>query len=182
MIGDLNINYNMEEWKQIPDYEMYEVSNLGQVRRWNKAGTKFKEITPKAWGNNPYLMFTVCKHRKPTKIYFHRILAQLFLPNDNPKEFTDVCFKDNVCTNTDLSNLYWSNQDLRMKRRKAEGKYENISYNAKLSEDQVREIRSRWTNRSWSPCPTQGKLAQEYGVHHWTIHACIKRITWKSIQ
>jgi hypothetical protein len=171
-----------EIWKSIPDYEMYEVSNKARVRRWNVSGTKSREITPKAWGINPYLMFTVCKSRKPTKLYLHRILAQLFLPNDNPRENIDVCFKDGVCTNTDLSNIYWSNQDLRMKRRKAEGKYENVSHNAKLSEDQVREIRSRWFNRLWTPCPTQGNLAKEYGVHPWTIHACIKRITWKNVK
>ena len=172
----------MEVWKAIPDYEMYEVSNLGNVRRWNLARTKAKEITPKAWGINPYLMFTVCKYCKPTKIYLHRTLARLFLPNDNPGLNPDVCFKDGDIANTDISNLYWSNQDARMKRRKAEGKYKDLPNNCKLSEDQVREIRARWFNRLWTPCPTQTKLAKEYGVHPWTIHACIKRITWKDLK
>ena len=167
-----------EIWKEIPNYEMYEVSNLGNVRRWNLTRTKFREIVPKAWGNNRYLMFTVCKHRKATKVYLHRILAQLFLPNDNPKELTDVCFTDNVCTNTDLSNLYWSNQDQRMKRRKAEGKYDPNLCNAKLTPLDV--ITCRWMKTH--KAMTYKELAKYYNVHPWTIYACVKRITWKHIE
>jgi hypothetical protein len=167
-----------EIWKAVPAYEMYEVSNLGNVRRWNLARTKFREIVPKAFGKNPYLMFTVCKNRKATKIYLHRILAQLFLPNDNPKELTDVCFLDGVRTNTDLSNLYWSNQDQRMKRRKAEGKYDPNKGNAKLSKLDVATIRWMKHHKAMS----YKQLAVYYNVHPWTIYACVKGITWKSVQ
>ncbi len=32
MIGDINlINNTTEEWKSIPDYEMYQISNYGRV-------------------------------------------------------------------------------------------------------------------------------------------------------
>jgi hypothetical protein len=127
-------------------------------------------------------MFTVSKNGDFTKLYLHRVLATLFVANDNPKEFVDVCFKDGNITNTVASNVYWSNQKERMGRRKKEGKYNTEGYNAKLTEQDVRDIRTKWHNRIWEPCESQAQMAKHYGVHSWSIYACIKRITWKHVQ
>jgi len=172
----------MENWKAIPEFEMYEVSDQGRVRRWKKIKKEWKDVKSTSYRNNKYLMFTVSKNGDFTKLYLHRIIGQLFIPNDNPKEFTDICFTDGVCTNTIASNLYWSNQKERMGRRKKEGKYHTEGFNAKLTEQAVREIRSKWMNRIWKPCESQAQMAKHYGVHPWSIYACIKRITWKHIQ
>lgn len=172
----------MEIWKAIPGYEAYEVSNLGNVRRWNLARTKAREITPTTYSNAPYKMFTVSKHGKSGKMYLHRVLATLFVPNDNPKENNNVCFKDSNIANTDIQNLYWSNQKARMGVRKSEGKYLNGKGNARLTEEIVREIRKQWQNRLWEPCMTQAQMAKHYSVHPWTIYACLKGITWKHIK
>jgi len=172
----------MENWKAIPEFEMYEVSDQGRVRRWKKIKKEWKDVKSTSYRNNKYLMFTVSKNGDFTKLYLHRIIGQLFIPNDNPKEFTDICFTDGVCTNTIASNLYWSNQKERMGRRKKEGKYHKDGYNAKLTEQDVRDIRNKWMNRIWEPCESQAQMAKHYGVHPWSIYACIKRITWKHIQ
>jgi hypothetical protein len=168
----------MEAWKAIPDYEMYEVSNEGRIRKWLKTSKTWKEIIPRVYKNNPYKMFTVSKACKPTKLYLHRILAQLFIPNDNLKENKNVCFKDGLCQNTELSNLYWSNQDKRMKRRKKEGKYAAVSYNTKLTALDVQTI--RWIRHH--KAMTYKELAVYYGVHPWTIYACTNRLTWKNVK
>ena len=168
----------MEEWKAIPGYEAYEVSNLSHVRRWNLARTKSKPVRPTTYKNNDYFMFTVSKHGKPTNVYLHRILATLFLPNDNPEEKIDVCFKDNNRSNVTIENLYWSNQKERMGRRKAEGKYtDNGTGNAKLSRLDVCTIRWMKHHKAMS----YKELAVYYGVHPWTIYACVKGITWKHL-
>ena len=171
-----------EIWKAVPGFEMYEVSDGGRVRRWKITKQEWKEVKTTSYRNNKYLMFTVSKNGDHTKLYLHRILGQLFIPNDNPKEFTDICFTDGLCTNTVVSNLYWSNQKERMGRRKKEGKYHTEGHNVKLTEQAVRDIRSKWMNRLWEPCMTHKEFAVHYGVHPWSIYACIKRITWKHIQ
>lgn len=168
-----------EIWKAVPGYEAYEVSNLGNIRRWNLARTKSREIIPTTYSNAPYKMFSVSKKGKPTKVYLHRVLATLFVPNNNPKEYTDVCFKDGLCTNTEVSNLYWSNQKERMGRRKAEGKYDdNGCGNAKLDRLAVATI--RWMRHH--KAMTYKELAEYYGVHPWTIYACVNGITWKNVK
>jgi len=171
-----------EIWKAVPEYEMYEVSDQGRVRRWKISKQEWKEVKTTTYNNAPYAMFTVSKKGEHTKLYLHRILATLFVPNDNPKEFIDVCFTDGKITNTVASNLYWSNQKERMGRRKQEGKYHTEGHNTKLTEQDVKDIRSKWQNRILEPCMTHKEFAVHYGVHPWSIYACIKRITWKHVQ
>lgn len=168
----------LEEWKAVPNYEMYEVSSLGSIRRWNIDRTKSKEILPTSWSNAPYFMFTVCKHRKPTKLYLHRVLATLFVPNDKPKENTHVCFKDGNIANVEVSNLYWSNQKERMGRRLAEGNYVGKTGNRKLCKIDVLTIRWMVHHKAM----TYKELAAYFGVHPWTIYACVKGYTWKHVK
>ena len=183
LVGNLNIKRNnMEQWKAVPEFEMYEVSDQGRVRRWKKIKQEWKDVKTTTYSNAPYKMFTVSKNGDHLKLYLHRVIATLFVANDNLKENHDVCFTDGNITNTIASNLYWSNQKERMGRRKQEGKYHTGGLNAKLTEQDVKDIRTKWHNRIWEPCESQAKMAKHYGVHPWSIYACIKRITWKHIQ
>lgn len=166
----------MEQWKPIPGYENYELSNKGNIRK-EKANGEYRSIRATCChGKNPYFMFTLCRNAVLRKVYLHRVLADLFLPNDNPQENPDVCFKDGNVHNVQLSNLYWSNQKARMGRRKAEGGYEGYTSNHKLSVEDVIEI------RRLKATTTYNKLAEMYNVHPWTIFACIKGYTWKHIK
>jgi hypothetical protein len=166
----------IEEWKQIPGYENYEISNEGLIRKEKPNGEYFYLKCSCCYEKNAYYMFTVSKKARLRKLYLHRVLADLFLPNDNPSENPDVCFKDGNVHNVQLSNLYWSNQKARMGRRKAEGGYEGYTSNHKLSVEDVRKI------RELKPTMSYRKLAEMYNVHQWSIFACVKRITWKHIE
>ena len=168
-----------EIWKEVPDYESYDVSTLGGIRRWNIARTRNKEIFATTCSNAPYKMFTVSKHAKYTKLYLHRIIATLFVANKKPLENTHVCFKDGNIANTIASNLYWSNQKERMTRRKKEGGYKGSKVpHAKLSKIDVLTI--RWMDHH--KAMSHKEMAEYFGVHRWTIYACVKRITWKHIK
>jgi hypothetical protein len=168
-----------EIWKEVPDYEHYEVSNLGTIRRWNVSRTKNKIITPTTWSNAPYKMWTVSKNGKYTKMYLHRCIATLFVNNDKPLENTHVCFLDGNIENTVASNLYWSNQKDRMTRRSKEGGYQGSKTpHAKLSKIDV--ITIRWMDHHKTM--SHREMAEYFGVHRWTIYACVKRITWKHIK
>jgi hypothetical protein len=168
-----------EIWKEVPDYESYDVSNLGGIRRWNIARTRNKEVFATTCSNAPYKMFTVSKHAKYTKLYLHRVIAILFVPNKKPLENTHVCFLDNNIANTVASNLYWSNQKERMTRRKKEGGYRGSKTpHAKLSKIDVLTIRYMDHHKTMS----HKEMAEYFGVHRWTIYACVKRKTWKHIK
>jgi HNH endonuclease len=59
--------------------------------------------------------------------------------------------------------------------RLSKGRYDSI---AKLTEADVREIRSRYAAGG----VTQRALAEEFGVIHQTIHSIIRRKNWKHIE
>ena len=92
----------------IYDYTgLYEVSNLGRVRSLNYRRTgKIKVLRPRNNGNN-YLKIYLSKDRERETFYIHRIVAKVFLLNDNPTEKIEVNHKDFDRTNNRVDNLEW---------------------------------------------------------------------------
>ena len=91
----------MEEiWKDIPDYENYQISNLGNV--FSKKRKKLKSITKNDKG---YCYVQLYKNDKPHTLRLHRLVARTFIPN--PNNYPEVnhidCNKENNCIN----NLEW---------------------------------------------------------------------------
>lgn len=109
----------------------------------------------------------------------HRESARRFLPNfdntlkvlhscDNPK-----CVRpSHLWQGTQADNMY----DKWIKNRTARG--EGIAC-SKLTETQVREIRSLWDNRRVISMPKLGKM---FGVSHTTIKKIVQRITWQHVE
>ena len=88
----------IEIWNNIPNYNDYQVSNLGRVCSY-KNGVR-KEI--KGWiQNTGYL--TVSLNNK--KFSVHRLVAQAFIKKD--KERTFVNHKDGNKLNNNVDNLEW---------------------------------------------------------------------------
>ena len=88
-----------EEFRDIPGYEgLYEVSNLGRVRRNGKI--------LKPWKNNwGYLLVSLCKNGIVRNARIHRLVALAFIPN--PQNLPQVNHKDEDKTNNAVSNLEW---------------------------------------------------------------------------
>lgn len=75
----LNRNVNII-WKNVPEYEQYEISNLGKVR----SKKSMKVLRPFS-RNGGYQTITLCKKGKTKHFAVHRLVAQLFIPNPDNK-------------------------------------------------------------------------------------------------
>lgn len=93
----------MEEWKQVEDYEMYEISSHGRVRK-NYLNGKSKILKYDVI-NGGYLRVTLCKDATTKRFIVHRLVAQHFLPN--PKGYPDINHIDNNVKNNFVENLEW---------------------------------------------------------------------------
>jgi hypothetical protein len=87
----------MEQWKQIKDFEDYEISNLGRIKR------KEKFLTP-VWAERYYVV-CLCDVRGHKNKYVHRLLAEAFIPNPENKPQVDHINRDR--RDNSLSNLRW---------------------------------------------------------------------------
>jgi hypothetical protein len=89
-----------EEYRPIPNYPNYEVSNLGNVRQ--KLKNKILKGSPDKAG---YLRVSLCDDSivKVTKI--HRIVAEVFLENPDNKNQVDHINNDK--NDNSVNNLRW---------------------------------------------------------------------------
>lgn len=74
----------MEEiWKEIPGYDYpYQISNLGDIKFPNNAYKK-EHISKGFFNNHGYKQIQLVKDGKPRKLYVHRLVAEIFIPNPN---------------------------------------------------------------------------------------------------
>lgn len=93
----------MEEWKIIKDFQLYSVSNLGNVKH-NKS-QKLKKLSLDSSG---YISIRLMKEddKKSYLIKVHRIVAQTFL--DNPENKQTVNHKNHKRDDNRLDNLEWA--------------------------------------------------------------------------
>ena len=154
-----------EVWKKINGFEVYEISNLGRIRRGNKIGTP-------TLSNKQYLAFDLkIRFRKTCKI--HRLVAEMFIPN--PENKPQVNHKDGNKLNNNLDNLEWvtasenSKHAYRIgliKPQKGEG-----NANSKLTEENVKFIRGSILNNKQLGCI--------FNVSHSNISAIRLYKSWK---
>ena len=90
-----------EEWRQIKDFENYEVSSLGIVRNSN-TGRILKLAT-----TGGYIFAGLSSiNRKSKTTAVHRLVAIAFI--DNPENKSQVNHKDKNKSNNNVSNLEWN--------------------------------------------------------------------------
>ena len=101
-----------EIWKTVivngEVYNNYMVSNLGNIKSLNYRHTgKEKMLKPLKHKDN-YLMVVLYKNRKRKNYKVHRLVAEVFIPKIEGKEFVDHI--DGNRQNNNVENLRWCNQ------------------------------------------------------------------------
>lgn len=102
----------MEIWKKIKDFDNYEVSNLGNVRRLDSfvfqsgrynhyKGRVLKQENVKGG----YKRVTLCKNNSTKRFQVHRLVAITFIENSKNKPCVNHIDGDK--SNNQISNLEW---------------------------------------------------------------------------
>jgi hypothetical protein len=159
-----------EEWKQIPKHPLYEVSDLGRIRR-----TTY--LQPYV-DSNGYLTVAVWGDNRPHRLRVHRSVAAAFVPN--PEQKLEVNHKDGNKLNPRADNLEWvtrlENQrhaiKLGLRNNIARGEKSGL---AKLTAPQVvciRKFAGIWRQRS---------MARKFCLTQHAIWCVVERVTWKHV-
>ncbi len=160
----------IEIWKDIIRYEtLYQVSNLGRVKRENK-------IRSHTSNGNGYLKVILYKNNIPKKYFIHRLIAEYFIPNPDNKPF--VNHKDGSRDNNSIENLEWCNQsENTLHSINLNNTHRGISnYAAKLTEEQILEIRNLISLKV-----LHQDIAVKYNIHKSTVSGIATKRIWKHI-
>lgn len=105
-----------EIWKSIPNYEEYEVSNLGRVKRLSydknvcnggKQRCDERILKPQK-RKRGYQAVVLSKSGEAKSFLVHRLVAEVFIPN--PNNYPQVNHKDENPSNNKVTNLEWCTQ------------------------------------------------------------------------
>ena len=95
-----------EIFKEIAGYEgLYEVSNLGNVRRVAGKGCKETRVLKPWKTKDGYMSVNLCKDGNRKDYLVHRLVAQAFIPN--PDNLPEVNHIDENKENNQVNNLEW---------------------------------------------------------------------------
>lgn len=106
-----------EHWKDIPDFDKYEISDHGNVR--NK---RTKHILKTQIGNSGYTNVALFAKDKTIRKNIHRLVAENFI--SNPNELPAVNHMDGNKRNNASTNLEWCTRSQNMRHAYNNGLWE----------------------------------------------------------
>lgn len=170
-----------EVWMPVPDYEgLYEVSNLGNVRRDPQAparslGVPGASIKPVM--TSGYLVVSLSKRGVVKTHRLHKIVMRAFC-GDEPFDGAHVCHNDGITSHCQLTNLRWdtaAGNQADIDRHGTRCRGEDV-FGAVLTEDGVREIRRRLASGERYPT-----IASDHGVSVSTIYQIKHNKIWRHV-
>lgn len=182
-MSDYQFNPDIEQWKAIPDFPGYEVSDHGRVRSYWKVGQRCWHLTnipqkfksPSSNGRG-YLTVSLYRDKKEFRKYIHSLVLLIFLGPCPPGY--QGCHNDGDKSKNHFSNLRYDTHKNNENDKIKHGTLTLGERNgcAKLSKDQVVEIRKMYQQGF-----THLQIAQKYNVGRENIGMIIRRKTWDHI-
>jgi len=167
------------EWRSIPSFPAYEISDSGLVRRVAggkgsrvKQGQAFPLLSPYT-DKDGYARVALREGGRVKDVSISRLILSAFV--GEPFEGAEAAHRNGDPTDNRVANLYWATPvqnaaDKREHGTAAKGERHGLS---KLTEDDVRAIRS-------SPAKASD-IAPLYGVSRWYINDVRRRRTWAHV-
>jgi len=142
----------MEIWKEIKDYENYQVSTLGNVKRKKGYQSKNERLLKPINNGKDYLSVTLSKNGTVKRFYIHRLVAKTFLENkENKKEVNHI---DGIRINNKLTNLEWVTSSENHNHRYQVLKQKGVNYGKTGSKN--------WLSKEVCKFDLSGNLIQTY--------------------
>jgi hypothetical protein len=169
----------MIEWRIIPEFPCYEVSEDGLVRRAKPGirGGQVGKLMKPYIREDGYRMYILRASNRSFHRKAHQLVALAFIgPPPFPR--AEVCHNDGTRTNDHYKNLRWGTRQSNADDMVAHGQ-SNAGVKhplAKLTEEQVREVR---TLRKAGV--RQRVIAEKLGVAQTTISKIDRGIRWASV-
>ena len=162
-------------WKQIKDFEDYEISDNGEVRSLKY---KNKILLKGRLSKDGYLRVSLRKGGKAYEFKIHRLVATAFIPNPKNKSTVNHINGDKTCNK--VTNLEWATREEQMQHAYKLGlkKPGNCSHK-KLTNEQVLEIREIY--KAHSKEYGMLALARKYKVSEATIKRCVNHVYYINI-
>lgn len=158
---------NLEEWKQIEDFPMYEVSTEGRI----KSHYSGKILKPQSnW--NGYLMVNLYKDGKMTSKRIHRLVAIAFIPN--PDNLPCIDHISGCKTNNRASNLRWCT-------KKENANYKNHKPMSEEQKARLREYQNRDKQKEYHKLYSETHKEQmlEYQKQYYQLHKEQKKLYYQ---
>ncbi|CAJ1226638.1 NUMOD4 domain-containing protein [Lactiplantibacillus xiangfangensis] len=179
----------MEIWKDVPGFEgKYQVSDLGRVKSLNRIRMKHhypERIlnTSKRLTHDGYARVSIRDDfGKQHEYRVNKLVATVFIPN--PENKSSVNHIDGDKLNNAVSNLEWTTRSENMIHAYQHGLKRPVSGtkngNAKLTEEQVRAIRSEYIPYS----RTHGTVAlgKKYGITNAAVGRVVRGSGYKDVK
>ncbi|QWM89590.1 putative HNH homing endonuclease [uncultured phage cr91_1] len=124
----------IEIWKDIPNFEgIYQISNTGKVKSIERivvcSDGQLKPVKERliSFGDNGhgYKFCYLWKNNKSYRHYIHRLVADAFVNNPNPKNYTEINHINSITYDNNYINLEWCNRSLNMKAAYKAGHRDN---------------------------------------------------------
>lgn len=165
-----------ELWKQITEFDDYEISSFGNIRA-TKRGKTFPMKQRFLFG---YCYITLAQQGRKRQFRVHRLVATAFIgPCPDGLQCAHL---DGIKTNNRADNLKWTtcleNQSHRLIHGTRFG--EHAGGASKMSNEKVRQIRKEYFNHGKGKNNAK-ELAKRYDVNPNTIHDVGRMKTWKTV-
>lgn len=175
----------MKIWKEIPEFDGYEVSNFGEVRCWksqNGRGERSEKprlLKQSQFAGRPYWRVSLYRDKKPHIRRVHQLVLEAFVGPCS--EGMECCHNDGNPSNNQVDNLRWDTKranmdDQRTHKTLARGERSAL---AKISESKAKEIKEALANDSGYG--SIRRIAEKTGATYRTVAEIKYGHSWRHV-